>query len=198
MNGVGDLVRKHYQKYTEALFDLDSRQMLCVIAPELLGSEFKDTPKTLVLSSTYTWEMLEKYGAISLYGPRRSCVEIPYMLLQVYLHEFVQTNDSIIKFIHSLNELTGESHFRQNEKCDIAVIVLQLFQWHFNNPNYTCLHLKDLFLALEGIAAHTYVNLPDAIQNVGHLDHWPKILACHFDPQKDLEEGAYVGAGNDK
>ncbi|CAG8535316.1 6892_t:CDS:2 [Paraglomus occultum] len=198
MNGVGDLVRKHYKKYTEALFNLDSRQMLRVIAPALLGSEFDDTPKTLVLGSIYTWEMLEKYGAISLYGPRRSRVEMPYMLLQVYLDEFVQTNDSIIKFIHSLNELTGESHFRQNEKCDIAVIVLQLFQWHFNKPNYTRLRLKDLFPTLEGIAAYTYVNLPDAIQNVSHLDHWPKILARHFDPQKDLEEGAYVGAGNDE
>ena len=42
------------------------------------------------------------------------------------------------------------------------------------------------------------MNLPNAIQNFGHLDHWPTVLACHFDPQKDLEEGAYIGAGNDE
>ncbi|CAG8644796.1 3519_t:CDS:2 [Funneliformis mosseae] len=153
MNGIGDLIRKYYKKYTEALFDLNFYQMLYVIAFALLGSEFKDTSKTLVLSSIYTWEMLEKYGTISLYSPRRSLVKMLYILLQT-------------------------SHTSAKMK---NVMLQSLY-----------------FSSFSGIAACTYVNLPDAIQNIDHLDHWPKILIHYFDSQKDLEKGAYIGIGNDE
>ncbi|CAG8559857.1 7544_t:CDS:2 [Paraglomus brasilianum] len=191
--GVINLVNTHYYFYTNDMQNLNCRQLLRVLIPALLNRDITDNITSKVLDSETTWECLEKEGVISLHG---KTVELPFILVQVYLNQCKGYNDSIISFIHLLNELDRPSDFRQNEKCDLALTVLNLFHFHYNYPKLVTFTLANLFEGLEGAAANIELEFPSFITNYNIIG-WPTVKSHQFNPEKDLHEGAYLGCGND-
>ena len=100
---------------------------------------------------------------------------------------------------HSLTlfTFTAESSPRQNEKCDIAIVILQLLNWHFENPNATTFRLNQLFRGLKGPVSNIEVEILGLIEH-SFLTEQPLLLRHHFNANRHLNEGAYIGTGNDE
>src|SRR4051794_32343676 len=96
-----------------------------------------------------------------------------------------------------LNDLTGGPSPQQNEKCDIAVVIPQLLNWHFESPDATTVRLNQLFEDVKGPVSNIEVKILDLIKH-SFLKKQPFQLHQHFDARQHLDEGAYIGAGNDQ
>ncbi|CAG8628903.1 4723_t:CDS:2, partial [Paraglomus occultum] len=198
MNTVHHLVLTSFPKYITRLQKLDTPCLLRVLTPALLGDPIDVNPSSKIMESDISWMDLEKDGAISLVrngGFIR--VELPFMLVQLFLGRVQDNCDSVVTFLHLLNHLHDESNWRQNEKCDIAMVVLRLLNWHFSHPARNTFTLKDILPDLHGTAANIQLKVPQAIQQLDFLGNYIRELNRHFNDDKDLKEGAYIGAGNE-
>ncbi|CAG8611833.1 6078_t:CDS:2, partial [Paraglomus brasilianum] len=193
-----DTIVKCFGTYTDDLLRLDSNSLLCVLVPVVLGQQINDVPSKVVGDSSITWLVLEKSGAISLCGQPRPFVKLPFVFIQMYLQEINDGNQSVIDFIHLLDDINNESNPCQNEKCDLAIVTFQLLHWHFNYEGHEVFNLSDVFQDVRGTAAKMSLKLPAAFKRKDLLKNWIQKLCQHFDPNLHLTEGAYIGVGNEK
>ncbi|CAJ0642864.1 1674_t:CDS:2 [Entrophospora sp. SA101] len=178
INTVHYLVTTSFPKYTTCLLQLDTHCLMHVLTPALLGDPIDMNPSSEIMKSGITWEDLEKDGAISLISNKELIsIELPFMFIQLYLGHPHNDKNPLISFIHLLNHLNDKSNWRQNEKCDIAMVALWLLNWHFNHPTHTVFALKEVVPNLYGPVSDKNLRLPQAIQQLNLL--------------------AYIGAGNE-
>ncbi|KAN0076321.1 hypothetical protein V8E54_006463 [Elaphomyces granulatus] len=164
------------------------------MTPALLGLPILENPKANIRGSGRSWEDLEKAGLITL---RDKCVELPFIFVQIYAQHLRTQGVTLTGLIDILNELRGGSSWRQNEKCDLAVVILQILHWYYNHPNRNSFRLEEVFWGVKGTAASAELDIPKAIKFTDILDTWPICLESMFNPEEHLREGAYLGCGQD-
>src|SRR5438128_12673410 len=76
-------------------------------------------------------------------------------------------------------------------------MVLQLLNWHFSHPNHNTFTLKDILPNLHGTSANMKLKIPQPIKQLHLLRDYIRELNQHFNSNKDLKEGAYIGSGNE-
>ena len=194
MTSTVDFVNRNFARYTQSLLEFNSEQLLRVMTPALLGLPILENPKANIRGSGRSWEDLEKAGLITL---RDKCVELPFIFVQIYAQHLRTQGVKLTGLIDILNELRGGSSWRQNEKCHLAVAILQILHWYYNHPNRNSFRLEEVFWGVKGTAASAELDIPKAIKFTDILDTWPICLESMFNPEEHLREGAYLGCGQD-
>jgi hypothetical protein len=163
MSNTVDFVNRNFSKYTHSLLKFNSEQLLRVMSPALLGLPIMENPKTEIKGSKRSWEQLEKEGLITL---RDRHVELPFIFIQIYTQHLRDQGVKLTNLIDILKEIRSGSSWRQNEKCDIAVVILQILHWYFNHPNRETFRLEEMFwgVKFEGTVASTELKVPKAIR----------------------------------
>ncbi|RUS20692.1 hypothetical protein BC937DRAFT_94575 [Endogone sp. FLAS-F59071] len=124
-----------------------------------------------------------------------SCISnYPRYIKRIHYESLRQTGTSWINLLHLIEESRQEPSWRQNEKCDIVIILLRLLYWHYNNPSRTTFTLKDVF-GSKGPTSMIELKVPGYIINFDSY-RGPTVLSRKFDLLRDLGEGAYIGCGN--
>lgn len=195
LQSVRDHIQQDFSKYTEIMESFESVTLLHIIVHVLLEKPTKS--RTAVVAKTkLTWQDLEKDGLISLYGSGRRYVDMPFLFIQIYLKVINNNSDTVFRFIDTVFKLRESRGFRQNEKCDAAVLAMHFIHFSLENPNRIDLRLNEIF-KFNGDAASTKVLIPDAIQHLVLDESLMTTLEHRIDLVANTEEKIYVGTGND-
>ena len=173
MTSTVDFVNRNFARYTQSLLEFNSEQLLRVMTPALLGLPILENPKANIRGSGRSWEDLEKAGLITL---RDKCVELPFIFVQIYAQHLRTQGVKLTGLIDILNELRGGSSWRQNEKCDLAVVILQILHWYYNHPNRNSFRLERGVLGSERHCSKCGVGYPQGDKIYRHPRHLANML----------------------
>jgi len=130
---------QHDGSCQDKLLDLNAKDLLRVVTA-LLDRPINQSLSSKVGDSNFTWIDLVKDGVTTL---RQKHIDMPFVFIRIYCEN--------IRYSSSpwLGSGVHESGWRQNEKCDIAVVTLHLLQWYCisTTPTVKRFSLKKCFRA---------------------------------------------------